>query len=618
MCGICGAVSGRPIDIHAMTQSIRHRGPDYQGVWQEDFISLGHARLSILDLSSQAHQPMLSRSGRFVIVYNGEVYNFQKLKKDLERAGVRFRTHSDTEVILEGFAHWGTSLFEKLNGMFAFAIYDRRDKKVFLVRDRFGIKPLYYNYVNCEFVFGSEIKALLASDAIDRQINFQGVHEYLHFSTTLGENTFYKGIKKLEPGHFIEFDCIENTVNIHLYKLNYDLIPPTDTLDESITKVRYLFEQSVQSQLVADVPVGIFLSGGIDSTAITAFASRHYSGKLKTFSAGFDFDKGVNELPNARFVADYFGTNHHEFYIKGVDIPYILDNLNDYFDQPFGDAANIPLYLMGRELKGKHKVILQGDGGDELFAGYRQYLRVKNKRAFKLFSKFMIAFAPFVPKSSKYYRMMRSMHAVAQKDLALIPARIYSSEMLIEPPQRLFNDEWRRKLDAVDPFARHRSLHAKFQHLDLLQELLYTDMNVILPDQYLEKVDRATMANSLEVRVPFLDNDLAAYAMALPSSYKVRGKEKKFLLKKAFSGIVPDRIIYGPKRGFGVPFKYWLRTSMKEFMIDTIRASHCYTPEVDQMMQDHISGKREHGYTLWKLLNLSMWLENNRRIGVGD
>ena len=611
MCGICGVVSIQPYDLQGMVQSLGHRGPDFHGLWAGDSVGLGHARLSILDLSSNANQPMVSRCERFVLAYNGEIYNFRSLKHDLELEGVEFRTHSDTEVLLEGFAHWGQSLFPKLNGMFAFAVYDRAEQQVLLVRDRFGIKPLYYSCRYDSLVFGSEIKSLLASGLVKSTLNFQGLHEYLHFSTTLGETTFYDGVKKLEPGHVAVYSVAAQTLDIQPYAVNYDLLPINDSLDVAIEQIRDLFEQSVKSQLVADVPVGVFLSGGIDSTAITAFASKHYDGKLKTFSAGFDFDQGINELPNARFVANRFETDHHEFYIKGEDVIQTLESLGGYFDQPFGDAANIPLYLMGKEIGSKHKVILQGDGGDELFAGYRQYFRVKNEKMFRFLSQIATHFGHVIPKSSKYYRMMRSMYAVAQKDRSLIPARIYSSEMLTESPQRLFRQEWREELNAVDPFMRHRQLHEKFGHLDLLQELLYTDMNAILPDQYLEKVDRATMASSIEVRVPFLDNELASYAMALPSDYKVRGKEKKFLLKKAFRGVVPDEILYGPKRGFSVPFQYWLRTSLKDFMVDTIRASHCYSQEVEEMMFSHINGKRDHGYTLWKLLNFSIWQNKN-------
>ena len=616
MCGICGGVTNSNLDIKSMVQTIKHRGPDFQGTYIDNSVYLGHARLSILDLSIGANQPMKSENSQYILVYNGEIYNFQSIKKNLENLGHSFKTHSDTEVVLNGFMEWGIKLFEKLNGMFAFSIYDKQAQKIYIVRDRFGIKPLYYYFDKNHLLFGSEIKAILASNLISKELSYQGLYEYMHFSSTLGESTFYNGIKKLKSGYYIEYDILNNSLDTISYKLNYDITPSSHSLDEAIYNIKDLFEQSVKRQLISDVPIGIFLSGGIDSTAITAMASKHYKGKLKTFSAGFDFDKGFNELPNAKFVSDKFSTEHYEFHIKGDDTIGVLEKVNHYFDQPFADAANIPLYLMSQELKGKHKVILQGDGGDELFAGYSQYFRVKNEKSFRLFSHIITSLSPLIPKSSKYYRMLRSMYAMTQKNRALIPARFYSQEMVTESSLTLFKDEYREKLSDINPFIRHLELHSNFKNMDLLQELLYTDMNVILPDQYLEKVDRATMANSIEVRVPFLDNDLAKYAMSLPSKYKVKGKEKKYLLKKAFDGVVPNQILYGKKRGFGVPFSYWLKSSMKDFMRDEISSSDIYTQEVSKMMDEHISGKRDHGFVLWKLLNLSMWLNKNRDIKV--
>ncbi len=616
MCGICGGVTKESLDIDKMVLSIKHRGPDFQDIYKDGLVYLAHARLSILDLSADANQPMVSRDNQYILVYNGEIYNFQSIKRTLQTLGHSFKTTSDTEVILEGFIEWGVGLFNKLNGMFAFSIYDRKNQKIYIVRDSFGIKPLYY-YLNGEtLIFASEIKSILASNLVPREMSYQGLYEYMHFSTTVGETTFYNGIKKLKSGEYIEYSLYSGVLETISYRLLCDVTPSTHSLDEAIYNIRDLFEKSVKRQLVSDVPVGIFLSGGIDSTAITAIASKYYRGKLKTFSAGFDFDRGFNELPNARFISKKFNTDHYEFHIKGDDSISVLETLNHYFDQPFADAANIPLYLMSQELKGKHKVILQGDGGDELFAGYNHYFRVKNERLFRLFSYAVTSFAPLIPKSSKYYRMLRSMYAITQKDRALVPARFYSQEMLTESSLNLFKDEYRERLSLINPFIRSLELHSSFKdkNIDLLQELLYTDMNLILPDQYLEKVDRATMANSLEVRVPFLDNDLARYAISLPSKYKVRGKEKKYLLKRAFSGIVPNKILYGKKRGFGVPFSYWLRSSMKDFMRDEIISSNIYTNKVSLMIDEHILGKRDHGFVLWKILNLSMWLNKNRDI----
>jgi len=611
MCGICGYISKKNISIEKMNDSIVHRGPDNQGFFREQGIGLGHTRLSILDLSDDSNQPMISRSGRYVLVYNGEVYNFIELKKELNDLGVIFQRESDTEVVLEGFKVWGIELFQKLNGMFAFSIYDKQLNKIYLVRDRFGVKPLYYYNYNNDFIFGSEIKSLLASGIIAKKLNYQGLYEYLHFATTLGETTFYENIKKLEPGYYIEYDLNNEKFKKTKYKLNYELSQSKDSLEDAIEKIRVLFEASVKRQLVSDVPIGIFLSGGIDSTAITAYVTKHYKGKVKTFSAGFDFDKGENELPNAKYIAEYFGTEHQELHIQGDNIIDILEDVNHYFDQPFGDAANIPLYLMSKELKGKEKVVLQGDGGDELFAGYHRYIRLHHYKYFKFISKFFFILKRFIPKSSSKYKGLRFLFALNQRDPSKEMGYILSQEMFDEDPADYFSKEVKGKLKNINPFQRYQYFYKKFKHLTPVNRALYTDMNIILPDLYFEKVDRATMANSLEVRVPFLDNELAEYAMSLPENYKVRGKDKKYLLKKAFDGVVPNKILYGPKKGFGVPFQYWLRSSLKDFMLENIRNSEIYNDDIEHLMQEHISHKKDNGMILWKLLNLALWLKKS-------
>jgi asparagine synthase (glutamine-hydrolysing) len=613
MCGICGYISDKNINIKAMNNLLSHRGPDNQTVFsdKDKSVGLGHTRLSILDLSDESHQPMRSQSQRYIIVYNGEIYNFLDLKNELIKLGVVFEKQSDTEVILEGFEKWGTALFEKLNGMFAFSIYDKVLNKIYIVRDRFGVKPLYYYNQNQDLVFASEIKSLLASDIVEKKISYQGLYEYLHFATTLGETTFYNNIKKLEPGYFIEYDIKNRVLVIKKYKVNYEVSPSSDSLEDAIIKTKELFESAVKRQLVSDVPIGIFLSGGVDSTAITAYATKHYKGKVKTFSAGFDFDEGDNELENAKFIANHFGTEHHELHIKGDNVPSILEDVNHYFDQPFGDSANIPLYLMSKELKGKEKVILQGDGGDELFAGYHRYIRLHHYKTYKSIAKLLPLIKKVIPKSSSKYKGLRFLFALNQREPSHEMAYILSQEMFDEDPADYFSEEIQGELQKVEPFQRYQHFYNKFKELDPVNRALYTDMNIILPDLYFEKVDRATMANSLEVRVPFLDNELVDYAMSLPSKYKVRGKEKKYLLKKAFKGVVPDKILNGAKKGFGVPFQYWLREPMRDFMLNTIRGSEIYNDKIEHLMQEHISKKKDNGYILWKLLNLSMWLKKS-------
>lgn len=611
MCGICGVASEHNEHIQEMVNALKHRGPDSQGIWENQHIALGHTRLSILDLNERSSQPMQSPNGRYILSYNGEIYNFPELKQELIKNSYSFKTESDTEVILLGFEFWGFDLFEKLNGMFAFAILDTHKELLYLVRDRFGIKPLYYSNTNKGFSFSSELESLLMSKTISRKMNYQGLHEYLHFQTTLGSQTFYDGVFKLEPGKFLTFDLKARSIKIRTFAKIPDRLPSTDTFEEASHKVKSLLRDSVKRQLLSDVPVGVFLSGGIDSTAITAFASESYSGKLKTFSAGFDFDKGVNELPRAKYISQVYDTDHHEFHISGNDVTESLETLSQNFGQPFSDAANLPLFLMSKEVYGKSKVILQGDGGDELFAGYNQYVRAKYSKSFTLLSNVATKFGSLIPKESGNYRKLRSMYAFAQKDKSLIPARTYSSLMFNENPLLFFKKGIQEQLKETNPFIRHKHFHEQFKDLDLLQEMLYTDMNIILPDQYFEKVDRATMANSIEVRVPFLDNELVSYATSLPSKYKIKNRDKKHLLKHALKDVVPHDILYGKKYGFSVPFGHWLKTSLSSYLMENIEQTSCYSPRVKRMAEAHISGKEDNSYTLWKLLNFSIWLKNN-------
>ena len=612
MCGISGGVADNGIEIDRMIESIRHRGPDHQAIFKEKHVSLAHARLSIIDLSKLANQPMRSASKRFVIVYNGEVYNYKDLRKELETVRGEFKSNSDTEVVVESFEYWGVDSFERLNGMFAFAIFDRQKEQIYLVRDRFGIKPLYFWFGPAKsFLFGSEIKTLLCSGLVEKKINYHGLYEYLHYSTTLGESTFYRGIKKLLPGHYLKFDISKKEYSIQPYHLNYKTTPSDVSSEFAIQKIRHLFEESVRKQLVADVPVGVFLSGGVDSSAIAIFAAKHYNGQLKTFSAGFDYDKGINELQNAQIVAKKIGSEHHEFNIRGQDVPDVLERLNTYFDQPFGDAANIPLFLMSRELKGHHKVVLQGDGGDELFAGYFRYRRLKYYNFFKIISKLVTVSSFLVPTRSSFYRKARYFKALGQKDSDKEMAFIMSQEMPDEDPKDYFSKFIKMNLSRINPFERYQYFYEILKNNNPVQRMLFTDMNIVLPDLYFEKVDRSTMANGIEIRVPFLDNELVSFVMSLPAEYKVKGKQKKYLLKRAFKGIVPDQILYGPKQGFGVPFQFWLKKSMKDFMYDSVRSAGISNKKLELAMDDHVRGKKDNGYLLWKMLNLSLWINSD-------
>ena len=616
MCGICGIVdfgtASVPGDvIRLMTDSIRHRGPDDEGVFTASNVGLGHRRLSIIDLSETGHQPMCSADGRWTLVYNGELYNFESLRDRLEGMGHRFRGTSDSEVLLEAFAQWGVDALQMFDGMFGFALWDSRENELHLARDRFGIKPLYYRRTADGVAFGSGIKAILAADRTQREVDPQALHEYMYFGNALGTKTLFRGIAKLAPGHRLAVS--RDGCKSHPYWSVSD----TEQLDvgeeEAVAEVRTRLDETVRQHLVSDVPVGIFLSGGIDSSAITALASRHYSGALKTFSVGFDFDKGVNELDKARIVADRFGTDHREIHVRADNVPKVLEQLVRCHDEPFADAANIPLYLLCEQLEGEVKVILQGDGGDEIFAGYRRYNVLSADDWWRALAKLAVPFDPLIPRNIFLDRAMRFLRVMAHSDPAVRAALYMTPETLANPPTRTLSADWRDALQVLDPFARYREVHRGIAQLDPVQRMLYTDTQVHLPDTFLEKVDKSTMAHSIEVRVPFLGAGLTSYAMGLSSALKVRRGKKKFILRRALRGIVPDEILDGPKTGFSVPYGYWMREPLVEYLRSVVldpsaqRSGLFDLAEVERAIAEHVDGRRNWEHLLYKLLNLALW-----------
>lgn len=591
-----------------MVQCLTHRGPDENDMWIAGPVGLGHTRLSIIDLSETGHQPM--RDGHLTIAFNGEIYNFRELRKELDAPGVSYRGTSDTEVILKAFRRWGDRVIERLNGMFALAIWDANASRLLLARDRFGIKPLYYHVTDDAIIFGSEIKALLATGRIQGRMTFDGLAEYCFYGTTLGRKTLYDGVQRLLPGHVLSFE--RKVVNERAFWKVEDVQPVNVPDDVAAQEVRTRLEAAVARHLIADVPVSVFLSGGVDSSAITAFAAKHYRGKLKTYSVGFDFDRGVNELPKAKRVAEMFGTDHQELHLAGADMPNIIETLVDRHDQPFGDAANIPLYLLAAELKGAEKVVLQGDGGDEMFGGYRRYVILTHLCWWKLLSRATPVVDRFAPKHREYLRLKRILDAVSDNDPATRMARLLAEDPFEPSPLLALHSELRREVSRHDPFAAYRSAEARFGALDPVQKMLYTDAVILLPDIFLEKVDRATMTFGIEVRVPFLDAELGQFALGLPASQKIRGLQKKWILRKALRGIVPDDILDAPKTGFGVPYGHWLRGPLRSFMEEYLLADSSSSELFDTQVlrtwiDEHLSGRRDHGFRLYKMLNLAIW-----------
>ena len=621
MCGIVG-IASKELDsskdfslvLRSSLEKLEHRGPDNFGIYQDEQVILGHARLSIIDLSSSGHQPMSTEDERYIICYNGEVYNFGDLRQQYGLNNLFSKT--DTEVVLKAFAKVGVEVFRKLNGMFAFAIYDKEENKIWLVRDRLGIKPLYYTYNGDQLKFASEIEALLEFSDERVQCNREGLHEWLYYGTTLGERTLLKDVKKLEPGNYLELslESLRLTIRSYWSPKEYVNVKKERLSKKSlIVGVKEKLEQAVKRQLVSDVPVGVFLSGGIDSSAITAFASKYSENKIDTFSVGFDFDKGVNELPKARSVAQYCNTNHHEFHVSGKKISDVVEKMVWHHGHPFSDAANIPLYLLSSEVEGKIKVVLQGDGGDELFAGYRRYSLLRFYKLIRVVSLLSKTIERRFKRGFFNPRIDRMINAFSANSYATTMALLLTEEDEQVLPFKVFGDDIADIVTRENPFSRYLHCQEELGTEDTVNQMLFVDSMIILPDIFLEKVDRSTMASSIEVRVPFLDNDLVDFCLKIPGYTKASLGRKKWLLKKALEGTVPQEILYGPKTGFGVPYGFWLVNALKGYFFDYLETFDRKYPgffdskRIADIFYRQEKGEVDQSFLLWKVLNFMVW-----------
>jgi asparagine synthase (glutamine-hydrolysing) len=623
MCGILGMVvngsRARLPDAERTGRALarlQHRGPDGRGEYRDQSVWLGHTRLSILDLSAAGSQPMRSADQRHVITYNGEVYNFKELRQ--RHALNDLRSGSDTEVVLRLFSESGVVALGELNGMFAFCVYDRQARKIWLARDRTGIKPLYFSLSNDALLFASEIKGILALSDGQATCRLDSLHEWLYFGNALGGNTLYEGIQQLLPGHFLQLDLESFRVAIRPYWSLEDVTQNVSATsaprpEVAVQQTRQLLEQAVHRQLVSDVPVAAFLSGGVDSSAITAFAARAYGGRLATYSAGFDFGDCAPELRKARSVARLYDTDHHEFHVAGAGAAVLVEKMVDAHDSPFADPANIPLYLMATEISAHTKVVLQGDGGDELFGGYRRYSVLAHYRYLHALAGTAESIARLLPLPALRERAGRYLRALDATDIADTVALLLTPEDRCERPEAVFGSTLRTVLMGSDPFARHRACVRRAKTRDVANAMSFTDLEITLPDLYLEKVDRSTMAASLEVRVPFLDNELVEFVAPLPPARKFPGGRKKWLLKLALRGVVPDEVLFGPKVGLEVPFGQWLRSSLRPFFLDQLASFVREFPDVldaarvAAVYERHCAGNNGRSYLLWKLLNLMVW-----------
>jgi asparagine synthase (glutamine-hydrolysing) len=617
MCGICGLYGLQSSEdlyrvVRKMTQTIAHRGPDGDGIFVGEGVALGHRRLSIIDLSSAGDQPMTL--GAATVVYNGEAFNFQHLRAELQALGHAFRGTSDTEVLLHAYDAWGVAGLERLEGIFAFALWDSARRRLILMRDRLGIKPLFYAWQGGRLAFGSEIKAILAATEVDRNVDDQALMEYLWYGNTFEERTIFRGVRALQPGGRLIIENGQSRLE-SWWRIEEWLVQPArfETAHEAALAVRAAVDTAVARQLVSDVPVALFLSGGVDSSSIAASATVASGRRLSSYAVGFDHDRGVQELPKARWVAEALGLDHHELQIRGAALDEVIVALVAAHDEPFADAANIPLYLLAQQLRGVVKVVLQGDGGDEMFGGYRRYSILRHGAFWEMWPTRLENLLRMIP-GSLAPRLARLGAAAGHRDFAMRMALLLTTETLADPPSAMFTSEARRLLEArTDPFAAYRRCAERFTDADPVQRMLLTDVSLQLPSQFLAKVDRATMSHGIEARVPLLDERVASLVVGMPSILKVRGSGKKIVLRDAMRERLPARVLDGPKVGFGVPYEEWLRTSLyalaraailaddfvERFRLDRFR--------LETALGEHRSRRRDRGFLLWKMLQLALW-----------
>ena len=615
MCGICGILylnNDQKADaslLESMTNTMTHRGPDDIGLHIDGRLGFGMRRLSVIDLVT-GHQPIHSEDKSIHVILNGEIYNFQELRSDLEARGHRFYTKSDTESIVHLYEEYGQECVQKLRGMFAFAVWDNKRQTLFIARDRLGVKPLYYYKGNGVFLFASEIKAFLKYRPMSKDINCAALDEYLTYQYIPAPNTIFENVHKLLPAHTITVK--NNDMKIERY-WKADFSSETSLSQEDCVKtLGNLLEQSVKMRLISDVPLGVFLSGGLDSSGIVAIMSKFSSKPVKTYSVGFDVG-GLrhNELEYAKLVAKRFGCDHHEIMAK-ADMAHTLPKIIEHLDEPMSDAACVPVYFMSQLARESVTVVLTGEGADELFGGYIYYGYGRLQNIYR-----------FIPRLVREEMIERVFKALPK----YTPGKNYIKKLSLDPYQRymgwnaVFKPEEKdglygpglKNILLKDEGWNRLYWYFADKKADPLEILLNFDINVLLPDDFLMKTDRMSMAHSLEARVPYLDHKLVEFAMSLPADLKVRKATEKFILKKAYEGILPKSIVDRKKHGFDVPIAYWLKNELKgmtdELLSDeNIKKRGYFNPGyIRQLIKEFRAGKNVSPRKIWNLMSLELW-----------
>ncbi len=611
MCGICGiynAHSGEPVApflLEEMMGQIAHRGPDDRGICTQGALGLGFTRLSIIDLDG-GHQPMCNETGEIWLVFNGEIWNYQQLRTELLRRGHRFRTHSDTETIVHAYEAYGTDCVSRLHGMFGFALWDGARQRLLLARDRAGKKPLYYTRVQGNVLFASEIKALLCHPLVRREVDVQAMVDFLSVRYVPGPQTLFANIYKVLPGHWLLFEETK-VVEKCYWDVSFGDTEPRP-LSDYLHGVRQHVQRAVEERMMADVPVGALLSGGVDSSIITGLMSKLTNTQVKTFSVGFD-TPGYSELPYARMVAQHFGTEHHELTVNSSDLARYWPLLTWHRDEPVSEPSDLGVYLISRLARQHVKVVLSGEGGDELFAGYPKYIVDRFARYYRLLPPSLLG--PLLERLPYSMRKVR----MAARNLAL-PA-----------PERwmawfgIFNGQLKDALLApalktrVDLDASHvfRLWLERNPPRDSLSAMLYLDTKTWLPDNLLMKGDKMTMAASLEARIPLLDEHLISYAASIPSHLKTRWLQPKYVLKHAFADFLPPAILTRKKMGFNVPTGTWFRETQRDLLptlllSERLRSRGFFnTAYVTHLLREHMTGRTNYQAQLFTLASLELW-----------
>jgi len=618
MCGIAGFAespfrSGARTEsgfslVHRMCEVIRHRGPDDEGIHVEAGVGLGMRRLSIIDLST-GNQPIHNEDETIWLVFNGEIYNYRELRRQLEAAGHRFYTSSDTETIVHAYEQWGEDAIARLRGMFGIALWDARTRTLLLARDRAGIKPLHYVESNGRLYFGSEIKSLLAAGAVERQIDLEALDHYLSFLYAPRDKSLFKGVRKLPPGHILRWRD-GRAEELRFWEISASE-PFDGTADEAAARLRDVLADAVRSHMISDVPLGAFLSGGVDSSLVVGLMAEASDRPVQTFSIGFD-EPDFDELEHARAVARHFRTDHHEFVVR-PDAMAILDRLVCHFDEPFADSSAIPTWYVSEIARQYVTVVLSGDGGDELFGGYDRYLPHPRVAQFDRIPIPGLRHAaravwPLLPHGTRGKNFLR--HVSRDAD-----GRYLDSIAFFQADEKdgLYTGDIRHAIDGryADGAAARRL--RRFATLPAHSRMMKLDFETYLPEDVLTKVDRMSMAHSIESRVPLLDNEVIDFAASVPASLKIHKGRRKHLLKEAVRTLLPDEILNRRKQGFGVPLGVWFRGGLSDLLSDVLtsprtRQRGYFQPSfVDRLVEEHRSGKRDHTLRLWQLMIFELW-----------